>query len=253
MAKKKLVVLTGAGISAESGIKTFRDTNGLWENYSVEDVATPMGWLKNKELVLQFYNERRREVMNVQPNMAHYKLAELQDKFDMTIITQNIDDLHERAGSKRVLHLHGEILKSQSSKYPELVYECKGDINMGDKCAECSQLRPNVVWFGEAVPLIMAAEGIAWDADYFVVIGTSMQVYPAAGLIERVQDHAKILIVDPNRPVIPARFRNVTTFYIEGYDVSKNMNKATFIEKKATEGILDMERILLADIEKIAV
>jgi len=249
MQKKKLVILTGAGVSAESGIKTFRDTNGLWENYSVEDVATPMGWLKNKQLVLDFYNQRRKEVMAAQPNSAHYKLAELEKHFDVQIITQNVDDLHERAGSTKILHLHGELLKSQSNKYPELTYECKDDINVGDLCENGSQLRPNVVWFNEAVPLIPDAEALVFDADYFAVIGTSLQVYPAAGLIELVNDYSKIIIVDPIRPIIPAKFRDVKTFYAPGHEKPERGNKAIFVEKKATEGVFDLEAILMSDIE----
>jgi len=145
---KKLVILTGAGISAESGIPTFRDSNGLWENHKIEDVATPMGWLKNKKLVLDFYNERRKNIINSEPNIAHRLLAELEEYFDITIITQNVDDLHERAGSKKIIHLHGEILKSRSNKYPELIYECLEDIKIGDLCENGSQLRPHIVWFG---------------------------------------------------------------------------------------------------------
>lgn len=245
MEKKKLVVLTGAGVSAESGIPTFRDSNGLWEKYKVEDVATPMGWLKDRKKVLDFYNERRRDMMDVKPNMAHFKLAELEEFFDVQIITQNIDDLHERAGSKNVLHLHGEILKSQSSKYPELTYECKGDINIGDLCENGSQLRPNVVWFNEMVPLLPIAEEMVFHADFFAVIGTSMQVYPAAGLIDIVSDTTKIIIVDPHRPILPEKFRNTTNIYTaEGY-VPKSKNIATFIDKKASVGVIDMEKILL--------
>lgn len=226
--KKKLVILTGAGISAESGIQTFRSVAGLWNNHNVDDVASPMGWLKNPSLVLDFYNQRRREVLNAQPNAAHYFLADLQDKFDMTIITQNVDDLHERAGSRRVLHLHGELLKSQSSKYPELVYECKNDIAIGDKCENGSQLRPAVVWFGESVPLILTAEGLCYDADIFVVIGTSLQVYPAAGLISVTQDKCKKIIIDPEIPTFNEAYKN----------------KIIPIRKNATEGVLDLELYL---------
>ncbi len=226
--KKKLVVLTGAGISAESGIATFRASNGLWNNHNVDDVASPMGWLKNPSLVLDFYNQRRREVLGAQPNTAHYFIADLQNDFDVTIVTQNVDDLHERAGSKKVLHLHGELLKSQSSKYPELVYECRGDISLGDKCENGSQLRPAVVWFGESVPLILTAEGLCYDADIFIVIGTSLQVYPAAGLISITRDECKKFIIDPEIPTFNKAY----------------MNKITPIRKNATEGVKDLNTFL---------
>lgn len=196
--KKKLVVLTGAGISAESGIATFRDNNGLWEKYNVEEVATPIGWLKNKKLVLDFYNERRKQLKEVEPNNAHILLAELQDKYDITIVTQNIDNLHERAGSKEVLHLHGELLKSRSTKNPSLKYDCPGDINIGDKCEEGSQLRPDVVWFGESVPMIGVAENLVSGAEILVIIGTSLQVYPAANLFSLASKNTPIYVIDPN-------------------------------------------------------
>jgi len=196
--KKKLVVLTGAGISAESGIATFRDNNGLWEKYNVEEVATPIGWLKNKKLVLDFYNERRKQLKDVVPNNAHVLLAELQDKYDITIITQNIDNLHERAGSEKVVHLHGELLKSRSTKNPSLKYDCPGDINIGDKCEEGSQLRPDVVWFGESVPMIWTAEYLVSESEILVIIGTSLQVYPAANLFSLAPKNTPIYVIDPN-------------------------------------------------------
>lgn len=248
--KKRVTILTGAGISAESGIKTFRDSDGLWENYSVEDVATPRGWLKNKQLVLDFYNARRKDVKAAQPNLAHKKLVKLEKYFAVNIVTQNIDDLHERAGSKKVLHLHGEILKSQSNKYPELTYDCPGDINVGDLCEKGSQLRPNVVWFEESVPLLMTAEVLVWDADYFIIIGTSLQVYPAAALIMRVNPKAKIIILDPNIPDLPVRFnKNEITYHESEQYTSKPLKKLTCIEKKATEGVEDLEKLLLDDIK----
>src|SRR5439155_1463058 len=181
--KKKLVVLTGAGISAESGLKTFRDSDGLWEGYEIEDVATPRAWKKNPQLVLEFYNCRRREVANAQPNAAHIGLAELQNDFDVHIITQNIDDLHERAGAKNVLHLHGEIFKMRCEKNKGCIYEIRGDINFGDRSEKGFQLRPNIVWFEEPVPMIEEAINITRTAEIFVVVGTSLVVYPAAGLV----------------------------------------------------------------------
>ncbi len=184
--KKKVVILTGAGISAESGIQTFRDANGLWEGHDVMEVASPEGFKKNPELVLDFYNQRRRQLLQVKPNTAHKKLVALEKKYNVSIITQNVDDLHERAGSKDVLHLHGELLKARSTNNPNLVYDCKIDINIGDLCENNSQLRPHIVWFGEAVPLFEKAIEIIADADILVIIGTSMQVYPAASLVQYI-------------------------------------------------------------------
>jgi len=196
---KKVIVFTGAGVSAESGIKTFRASDGLWEEYRVEDVATPGAWQKDKELVLRFYNERRKQVMSAKPNTAHIALAELQNHFDVQIITQNIDDLHERAGSKKVLHLHGEILKARSTANPALVLDLIGEeLNIGDKCELGSQLRPHIVWFGEAVPNMELANIIAEKADIFIVVGTSLNVYPAAGITEFVSDNADKYLIDPN-------------------------------------------------------
>ncbi|MBK5286328.1 MAG: NAD-dependent deacylase, partial [Bacteroidia bacterium] len=183
--KKKLVAFTGSGISAESGLKTFRDSDGLWEEYNVYDVATPEAWYRNRKLVLDFYNARRKQVINAKPNAAHYSLAKLESSFDVSIITQNIDDLHERAGSKNVLHLHGELMKSQSTLDKKLLYPVSGtELNEGDKCERGSQLRPFVVWFGEEVPMIPRAAEIISEAEILIIVGTSLQVYPAAGLIE---------------------------------------------------------------------
>ncbi|MBL7890019.1 MAG: NAD-dependent deacylase [Bacteroidetes bacterium] len=197
--KQKLVVFTGAGISAESGIRTFRDSNGLWEEYNISEVATPQAWEKNKALVLEFYNKRRKQIIDAQPNDAHKALVELEKHFDVQIITQNIDDLHERAGSKKVLHLHGEITKSRSSIDPSLIYLIKGaDIKLGEKCEKGSQLRPHIVWFGEMVPMMDQACFLAEKADIFAVIGTSMVVYPAAGLIEYTQPSIPKYLIDPS-------------------------------------------------------
>lgn len=195
---KKLVVFTGAGISAESGLKTFRDSDGLWENYRIEDVATPMAWIKNRRLVLDFYNLRRKQVLEAQPNAAHKGLVELEKHYDVHIITQNIDDLHERAGSKKVLHLHGEIRKSKSTVDPSLIYDINGwEIKEGEKCEKGSQLRPHIVWFGEAVPELENAAYIASLADIFLIIGTSLQVYPAASLINYAPPDSLKYYIDP--------------------------------------------------------
>lgn len=199
MSKKKIVVFTGAGISAESGIKTFRDSGGLWEEYNVEDVATPEAWKKNPALVLDFYNMRRRQALNAKPNAAHSALVFLEKKFDVQIITQNIDDLHEKAGSKKVLHLHGEITKSRSSIDDSLVYPTKGkDLKIGQLCEKGSQLRPHIVWFGEFVPMMEEAHALAATADVFLIIGTSLNVYPAAGLINFVPEKSPKYLVDPS-------------------------------------------------------
>jgi NAD-dependent deacetylase len=197
--KPKLVVFTGAGISAESGIKTFRDSDGLWEEYNIEDVATPQAWKKSPGLVLDFYNKRRKQVLDAKPNKAHYALVDLEKKYDVHIITQNIDDLHERAGSKKVLHLHGEIIKSRSTVDNTLIYPVKGaEIKLGDKCKKDSQLRPHIVWFGELVPLMDTANFIAQRAAIFIVVGTSMAVYPAAGLIDYTPLHIPKYLIDPS-------------------------------------------------------
>ena len=224
---QKLVVLTGAGISAESGLKTFRDSDGLWEGYNIEDVATPDAWRKNPELVQQFYNERRKNVFDAQPNAAHFALAALEKDFDVTVITQNIDDLHERAGSTNVVHLHGVITRSQSSKNPNLTYPIEGwEIKMGEVCELGSQLRAHVVWFGEAVPMIEKAAMVCTEADVFMLVGTSLAVYPAAGLLDYVPDETPKYIVDPKIPAISS---------------VKNLIK---LEEKATVGVVKVAGIL---------
>lgn len=226
MNKLKLVFLTGAGVSAESGLKTFRDSDGLWEGYSIEDVATLDAWRKNPGLVLEFYNYRRKNVLESKPNTAHYGIAELEADFDVTIITQNIDDLHERAGSSNVMHLHGEILKMRSEKSEELIYEIKDDILLGDKADDGAQLRPHIVWFGESVPMIEWAIPILENADLFVVVGTSLVVYPAAGLVNYAPRPIPKFIVDKRIPYTSEVF-NLTT-----------------IEKPATEGIQELQQLL---------
>lgn len=215
---KHLVVLTGAGISAESGIKTFRDADGLWEGHDVMKVATPEGFAKNPELVLNFYNERRKQLLTVTPNEAHKALAVLESTYKVTIITQNVDDLHERAGSSNIIHLHGELLKARSSKNEQDIKAWKTDIQLGDLCEQGHQLRPHIVWFGEAVPMIEKAIEICETADILVIIGTSMQVYPAASLMDFVPSQTPIYYIDPK----PTRVRN---------------QKITVIPKSATEGV----------------
>jgi NAD-dependent deacetylase len=201
--KKKLVVLTGAGISAESGIKTFRDSDGLWEGHNVQDVATPEGWYKNPALILDFYNQRRKQLKEVQPNLAHQILVELEAHFDVFVITQNVDDLHERAGSKNVLHLHGELLKVRSTKNINYILDWTEDLNFGHLDNNQNQLRPHIVWFGEEVPALEEAVSITETADYFAVIGTSLQVYPAAGLIDFTNAKTPIYYIDPKPIKIP--------------------------------------------------
>lgn len=226
MSKKKLVVLTGAGISAESGLRTFRDSDGLWEGYNIEDVATPRAWKRNPQLVLEFYNYRRKNVLDAKPNAAHFGLAELEKDFDVTIITQNIDDLHERAGSTNVMHLHGEILKMRSERNLDLVYEITGDILLGDKAQDGAQLRPNIVWFEEAVPMIEEAVPVVQQADLFVVVGTSLVVYPAAGLLTVADDSIPKFIVDKKIPY------------------TSSVHNITAIEKPATEGVKELIGLL---------
>ena len=226
MGKQKLVVLTGAGVSAESGLKTFRDSDGLWEGYNIEDVATPGAWRKNPQLVLEFYNYRRKNVADAQPNAAHFGLANLQDFFDVHIITQNIDDLHERAGSQRVLHLHGEIFKMRSEKSERLVYDIRGDINLGDKAEDGAQLRPNIVWFEEPVPKIEEAIPIVNSADIFVIVGTSLVVYPAAGLVHYTRPSVPKYIIDKSVPYTSSLATLIT------------------IEKPATEGVRLLAQML---------
>jgi NAD-dependent deacetylase len=200
---KKLVVLTGAGISAESGLKTFRDSDGLWNGHRIEDVATPEAWQRNPEKVLDFYNERRRGLLQAKPNAAHEGLVKLESMFDVHIITQNVDDLHERAGSNNVLHLHGELLKVRSESNPDLVYETSDDIFMGQKASDGAQLRPDIVWFGESVPRIEEAYNIVSTADIFVIIGTSLQVYPAAGLIDALKNsEVPVFVIDRQIPPV---------------------------------------------------
>ncbi len=228
MSKQKLVVLTGAGISAESGLRTFRDSDGLWEGYNIEDVATPRAWHKDPQLVLDFYNMRRKDVLAAQPNTAHKALAELEKHYDVHIITQNIDDLHERAGSTKVMHLHGEIVKMRSEKDPWTYYPITADIKLGDKAADGSQYRPHVVWFEEPVPMIEEAIPVMHSADVFVLIGTSLAVYPAAGLVDYVKLDVTKYVIDKKIPEVK-RYRNVIP-----------------IEKPATEGMTDLMALLLS-------
>lgn len=227
MAKQKLIVLTGAGISAESGLKTFRDGDGLWENHRIEDVATPRAWKRDPQLVLDFYNMRRRNVLEAQPNTAHTGLAELEQHFDVHIITQNIDDLHERGGSSKVMHLHGEILKMRSERDESLIYPIDKDILLGDTAEDGAQLRPHIVWFEEPVYMIEEAIPLMQSADIFVLIGSSLVVYPAAGLMNYVRPHVPKYVVDK---VIPP---------VSYYD------NIIAIEKPATEGIADLKKMLL--------
>ncbi len=224
---KKLVILSGAGISAESGLKTFRDSDGLWEGYNIEDVATPRAWKKDPEKVLEFYNLRRQNVAAVFPNDAHIGFAELEKYFDVQIITQNIDDLHERAESTKVMHLHGEIFKMRSDVNEDLIYEIRGDIHWGDKAKDGNQLRPAIVWFEEPVYLIETAIPVIQSADIIVVVGTSLVVYPAAGLIDYANDGIPKFILDKKIPY------------------TSSINNLTAIEKPATEGILILKELLM--------
>ncbi len=194
----KIVILTGAGMSAESGLKTFRDSNGLWEGHDVMEVASPTGFAKDPELVLDFYNQRRRQLLEVEPNSAHLALTTLEKKHEVAIITQNVDDLHERAGSTHVVHLHGELLKVRSTNDESIVIDWRTDLNLGDLCEHNSQLRPHIVWFGEEVPMMDVAIELVQRADIITIVGTSMQVYPAAGLIDYSPQHSHIYFVDPN-------------------------------------------------------
>lgn len=225
MIKKKLVILSGAGISQESGIKTFRDMGGLWEEYDINEVATPEAWQRNPELVMRFYNERRKQLYECEPNEGHRGLAQLEKYFDVQIITQNVDDLHERAGSTKVLHLHGELKKARSSVDYKLIYDIDGwELKIGQKCEKGSQLRPHIVWFGEAVPAIDYAMPIVQNADVFVVVGTSLNVYPAAGLINYVKKDVPVFLIDPNPVQV---YTNVT-----------------FINEKAGKGVKTLTSIL---------
>ena len=225
-AKKHIVVLTGAGISAESGLKTFRDSDGLWMGHNIEDVATPRGFIKNPQLVLDFYNMRRKDVAAALPNDAHKALASLEEKYRVTIVTQNIDDLHERGGSTNVIHLHGEIFKMRSVESDQEIYEIRKDIHIGDLSPGGHQLRPHIVWFEEAVPMIEPAAACMSSADIFILIGTSLQVYPAAGLINFVPPAVPKYIIDKKIPAVG----NYANLYC--------------IENSATEGIKELLRIL---------
>jgi NAD-dependent deacetylase len=226
---KKVVILTGAGISAESGIKTFRDSDGLWENHSIEEVATPEGWRRNPQMVLKFYNERRKQLFEVEPNAAHTALKRLEECYDVQIITQNVDNLHERGGSSKVLHLHGLLTQVRSTGDESLVYEIgEKAIEMGDVCEKGYQLRPNIVWFGEAVPNIEIAAKMTMEAEIFIVIGTSLAVYPAAGLLHYAPKHCRKYLIDPNTPAMD---------YIE---------KITVIREKAGIGVPELVEQLLS-------
>jgi NAD-dependent deacetylase len=223
--KPHLVVFSGAGMSAESGIKTFRDNDGLWENHEVTDVATPEAWRRDPELVLRFYNMRRKQLLAAKPNKAHKTVAELESSFRVSVITQNIDDLHEKAGSTEVMHLHGELRKVQSEKYPQLVYDWeKESIELGDTCEKGYQLRPHVVWFGESVPMIPKAYELAATADIFIVIGTSLNVYPAAGIVNFVPPTAECYLIDPNisANLVPENWTILKTTAGKGMEVLKN-------------------------------
>jgi NAD-dependent deacetylase len=226
---KKLVVLTGSGISSESGLKTFRDSGGLWENYDVMEVASLAGWEKNREVVLKFYNERRNQLKDARPNEGHVGLVDLEKYFDVHIITQNVDNLHERAGSSEVLHLHGILTRAKSTGDPTLTYDIGyKPIHLGDTCEKGFQLRPDIVWFGEAVPAIEEAAAICSTADIFAVIGTSMVVYPAAGLIDYVQKKVPVFLIDPNEVAVPI-YRHIT-----------------FIKEKAGTGVHLLKETLMS-------
>lgn len=228
MTKKKLVVLSGAGMSAESGIPTFRGSDGLWEGFSIEEVASPQGWNKNRSVVLDFYNQRRKGIMAAKPNRGHEILAEMQGKLDVQIITQNIDNLHERAGSKHVLHLHGEIMKARSTTNANLIYDLTHwEIKEGDLCEMGSQLRPHIVWFGEAVPMMDEAIELVSGADILVIVGTSMVVYPAASLVHFAPDDAPVFCIDPTIPPLPNR-----------------KTKIVSIQKGGSEGLAELQKII---------
>lgn len=227
---KKIVVLSGAGISAESGLATFRDSGGLWEGYDVMEVASIDGWRKNPARVLEFYNMRRKAAFDAEPNEGHKALARLEDKFDVTIVTQNVDNLHERAGSKKIIHLHGELFKCRSSLDEHLVFDMKGfELNLGEKCPRGSQLRPHIVWFGEMVPMMEVAAREVMQAELFIVVGTSLQVYPAAGLVDYVNEEVPTYVIDPNIPTVRSR---------------RNLN---LIREKASTGLQQLADTLLKD------
>lgn len=233
---KKIVVLTGAGVSQESGIQTFRDSSeSLWNNYKIEDVATIDAWKKNRELVLDFYNQRRSQLKEVEPNEAHLSISRLQEVFDVELITQNVDNLHERAGSNKVLHLHGELTKVRSSLDEKLVYDWYDDCNIGDKCEKGSQLRPDIVWFGEDVPKLSEAADLVCDADIVIVIGTSFTVYPAASLMEYSKSDTEIYIVDPAEEPL---YRFIDSTYVDG--VGK-FGRYTHYRMPATVGMKMLE------------
>jgi NAD-dependent deacetylase len=221
---KKLVVLSGAGISAESGLATFRDSGGLWEGYDIMEVATPEGWKKNPSLVLDFYNKRRKQAFHATPNEGHLVLSRLQDIFDVTIITQNVDNLHEKAGSKKVIHLHGELFKCRSTTDEKLIYDIDGwELNLGHNCEKGSQLRPHIVWFGEMVPMMDIAVAETLQADIFIVVGTSLQVYPAAGLLNHINKEVPTYIIDPKAPAL------------------NNQSNYTLIESNGSIGLVKLE------------
>ncbi len=225
---KKLVVFTGAGVSEESGLKTFRDSGGLWEEYNVMDVATPEAWDRDPGLVLEFYNKRRKQILEARPNRAHNIIASLQDHFDVHVITQNIDNLHERAGSKKVLHLHGEITKSRSSIDASLIYSIRaGELKLGQKCEKGSQLRPHIVWFGESVPTIEEAQLIASTSEIFLIVGTSLNVYPAAGLVDYAPYETPKYVVDPN------------------HTRAELIPNLEIVRKKASEGMEELMKVLM--------
>ena len=237
---KKIVVLTGAGISAESGIKTFRDADGLWEGHDIMEVASPIGWKKNAELVLDFYNKRRAQLLTVIPNKAHEILAELEAHFDIHIITQNVDDLHERAGSNKVVHLHGELLKARSISNEDFVIDWKHDLNLGDFDLEGNQLRPHIVWFGEDVPMIEHAIDIVETADILIIIGTSLQVYPAAGLMNYVDQNVPVYYIDPK----PA------TIYDLPNELKTHKNETSFTDRYKVVDGLGVSHTVVAHIAK---
>lgn len=220
---KKIVVLSGAGISAESGISTFRDSNGLWENHDIMEVASPVGWQKNPALVLDFYNKRRTQLKTVHPNAAHYYLKELEKDYDVCVITQNVDDLHERAGSSHIIHLHGELLKMRSEKNEDLIYDCEKDIQIGDLAEDGAQLRPHIVWFGEMVPMLETAAEEVEKADAMLIIGTSLVVYPAAMLVHYLKKGKPIWLIDPDKNIDAPGLTNLT-----------------IINKTATEGVKEL-------------
>ena len=232
---KRIIALTGAGVSAESGIRTFRDSNGLWEDHEVMDVASPEGWARDPELVLRFYNARRAQLKEVEPNAAHVAIKELESAFEVHTITQNVDDLHERAGSANVLHLHGQLTKSRSTRDDSLVYDCTGDINLGDLCEDGHQLRPHIVWFGEAVPALDEAARITSTADIVLIVGTSLQVYPAAGLVGYAPANADIYYIDPN----PA----------SSQETAARVDKLTVIAKPAAKALPKLAGRLMSEPE----